>query len=100
MNWPVPVIEKIRWVYPPPNSTLPSNNLRDDKLKELDDTVTDHEARLSNVTTFSKIYAKKDETFKFEYEQMVIALERTVPIITHFKRLENETQAIYAHIIN
>ena len=75
---PVPVIDKIRWVYPPTNPTLPPNNLVDDKIRELNDTVTNHKARLSSVTTFSQMYAQKHATLKFEYEQKVITLERTI----------------------
>ena len=55
MNWSVPVIEKIKWIYRPQNPTLPPNNLVNDKLRELYDTVTDHEARFSSVTSFSQI---------------------------------------------
>ena len=45
MNWQVHVIEKIRWIYPPPNPTLQPNNPVDDKIRDLNDTVTDPEAR-------------------------------------------------------
>ena len=48
MNWPFPIVDKIRWVYPPPSpSTAMPNNLADDKFKEIDE------------AAFSQIHAQK-----------------------------------------
>jgi len=60
------------------NPTLPPNNLIDNKIRELNDTTTDHEAQLSSVIAFSQIYFQKHATIKFEYEQKVITLKRTI----------------------
>ena len=76
MNCSVSVIEKIKWVYPPPNPSLPPSNLIDNKLKEFYNVITDYESRLTNFTIFSQVYAQRHATLKFKYEQKVVLLKK------------------------
>ena len=78
MNWLVPAIENIKSVYPPPNPYLPPSNFIDNKLKEFDDVITDHESRLTNFIIFLQIYAQQHDTLNFEYEQKVVSLEKMI----------------------
>ena len=74
------------------------------KLKKLDDTLNNHESQLTSFTTFSQIYAQKYSALKFEYEQKVLLLEKSIADYnqrceSHFKKLEIENQNMLAHIM-
>jgi len=66
MNWPIPIVEKIKWVFTPPSpSTLHSNDIFETKFKELSDDLCEHKTQITNLNT-SHIYAQRYSAFKLE----------------------------------
>ena len=96
MNWAVPIIEKVRWIYPPPPPTnSPLIHTLEGRYKFLNDNQENHSAQLTNLTTFTQVYANRYSSFKHEYEQKIIMFERNLAEIqnqhkTHIKKLEDE----------
>ena len=71
----------------------------------LDSLVTrNHEFQLTRLAEFSKIYAKKYFALKFEYEKIVLIMEKTIADQNqrhgaYFKKMETENLTMFAHIV-
>ena len=60
MGWPVPIVEKIKWVYPPASSTSQPLNVQfNNKLNDLSKELQNNKIIINNLTTYSQIYAQK-----------------------------------------
>ena len=55
MYYPIPIVDTIKWIFPPSSSqTPPPNDLVDSKLAEVNDVLCANESRLSELDTFSQ----------------------------------------------
>ena len=78
VSWPIPIIEKARWIYrsPSSSSTHPINNVNENQLKEFNESLQLNQTHIANLNTFSQIYAERHNNLKFEYKQKIAILEK------------------------
>ena len=92
-------------IYPPSSDSNPlSNSLIDNKIKKLDDALFGHESQITDLNKFSQLYTQKYATLKFEYEQKVLMIEKSIVnqnlhLETHIKKLEVGNHNLFLHLI-